>query len=66
MFLPEIEELLRLLHHLGEVLAGEALRLLEQVRAGVEVRKAHDPQAVGRVELLLEEFTAGVTDFGEL
>ena len=63
---PEVEILLRLLHHFGEVLAGEALRLLEQVGAGVEVCEAHDAQAVGGVELLLEELAAGVANLGEL
>lgn len=39
---------------------------LEQVAAGVSVRKAADAQAVGGVQLAEEEFAAGISHTVEL
>ena len=61
----ELDELLR--HpNFREVLSGEALGLVEQVRAGVEVGKGHEAKTVRRMKLLSEEIAACVTNFSKV
>lgn len=45
---------------------GELVRDTEQFAAGVRVCKGPDAQTVGRVQLPLEELTAGLLDLSQL
>lgn len=54
------------LGNLYEVLQDVLMGRLEQVAAGVSVRKAADAQAVGGVQLAEEEFAAGISHTVEL
>ena len=57
---------LLVLRHLDEVVLRELACKVPQLQAGLSISKKTDANAVGRVEQLLEECTAGLDDGGQL
>lgn len=52
--------------HLLEVVLGELISNAEQLATRVCVCKGPDSQTVGRIELSLQEFTAGLLNLSQL
>lgn len=53
-------------HYLLKVMLGELISNTQQLSAGVSVGEGPDAQAVGGVQLTLEEFTAGFLNLCQL